>query len=292
MEGYGAMNAQTLAEDMQTESAVSVLAIASGKGGVGKTSISSNLAVSLAKLGKSVMLFDADLGLANVDIALGIKPKYNIDHVIRGEKRLQDVIVEGPGGVQIVPAASGVARMAALSDIEQAGLIRAFSDLPNEVDHLIVDISAGIDSNVLTFVGACQDVVVVVCDEPSSITDAYALIKVLNKERGHKAVKILANMVADEAHGRMLCDKITKVVDRFLDVQISYLGAVPYDDYMKKSVKQQKVVTIAYPSSESAKAIKSVAEKIDSTSSGTSSAGGSGGLGFFVERLIEQETRV
>jgi len=283
------MQSQTLASEPLESSNVSVLAIASGKGGVGKTSISSNLAISLAKLDNSVMLFDADLGLANVDIALGIKPKYTIDHVIRGEKTLEEVIVEGPAGVRIVPAASGVARMAALSESEQAGLIRSFSDISEPVDHLIVDISAGIDSNVLSFVSACQDVIVVVCDEPSSITDAYALIKVLNRERGNKSVKILANMVVDEGHGRVLCEKITKVVDRFLDVQISYLGAVPYDDYMKKAVKQQKAVTIAYPSSESARAIKSVAEKIDRAGSASN---GVGGLGFFVERLIEQEAKV
>lgn len=280
---------QTAIEESPENSGVSVLALASGKGGVGKTSISSNLAISLAKLDKSVMLFDADLGLANVDIALGIKPKFNIDHVMRGEKTLEEIIVEGPAGVHIVPAASGVARMAALSESEQAGLIRSFSDLPYPVDHLIVDISAGIDSNVLTFIGACQEVIVVVCDEPSSITDAYALIKVLNRERGTKHVKILANMVNDEAHGRVLCQKITQVVDRFLDVQVSYLGAVPYDDYMKKSVKRQKAVTLAYPSSESAKAIKAVAEKIDSRGSAPL---GTGGLGFFVERLIQQEAVV
>lgn len=281
------MNEQNHVKEEDIEnSAVSVLAIASGKGGVGKTSISSNLAIALSKLNKSVMLFDADLGLANVDIALGIKPKYNVDHVIRGEKTLEEVIVEGPAGVHIVPAASGVARMAALSEAEQAGLIRAFSDLPYPVDHLIVDISAGIDSNVLTFIGACQEVIVVVCDEPSSITDAYALIKVLNRERGTKHVKILSNMVRDEANGKALCAKITKVVDRFLDVQVSYLGAIPYDDYMKKSVKQQKAVTLAYPSSESAKAIKTVAEKVNSKTIASQSAGG---LGFFVERLMQQE---
>ena len=280
------MQTQSVAPEMLESSNVSVIALASGKGGVGKTSISTNLAISLAKLDNSVMLFDADLGLANVDIALGLKPKFNIDHVIRGEKTLQEIIVEGPAGVHIVPAASGVARMAALSESEQAGLIRSFGELDYPVDHLIVDISAGIDSNVLSFIGACQDVIVVVCDEPSSITDAYALIKVLNRERGNKSVKILANMVTDDAHGRLLCEKISKVVDRFLDVQVSYLGAVPYDDYLRKSVKQQKAVTIAYPSCESAKAIRAVAEKIDAAGA---LSGGAGGLGFFVERLIQQE---
>lgn len=272
-----------------SNSNISVLAIASGKGGVGKTSISTNLAIALAQGGSSVMLFDADLGLANVDIALGIKPKYTIDHVIRAEKTLEEVIVEGPEGIRIVPAASGVARMAALSASEQAGLIRSFGELPYQIDHLIVDISAGIDSNVLSFVSACQEVVVVVCDEPSSITDAYALIKVLNRERGTKSVKILANMVNDENHGKFLCQKITQVVDRFLDVQVSYLGAVPFDDYLKKSVRQQRAVVQAYPRSEAAKALGKVAKKIHMDSSVQASTGG---LGFFVERLIQHEASV
>lgn len=273
----------------QQAGAISVIAIASGKGGVGKTSISTNIALALAKRGRSVMLFDADLGLANVDIALGIKPKYNIEHVIRGEKTLEEVIVEGPNGVRIVPASSGIAHMASLSVSEQAGLIRSFGDLPYPVDHLIVDISAGIDSNVLTFVSACQEVLVVVCDEPTSITDAYALIKVLNRERDIKHVKIVANMVNDEGHGKFLANKLTQVVDRFLDVRVDYLGAVPYDDYMKKAARQQKAVTQAYPTSESGRALTLLAKRIDENISADMSVGG---LGFFVERLIQQDANV
>ena len=249
--------------EMDTKNGVSVLAIASGKGGVGKTSISTNLAIALSMRGKSVVLFDADLGLANVDIALGIKPQYTIEHVIRGEKTLEEVIYEGPGGIRIIPAASGIAHIAALSAAEQSELIRSFSELSYPIDHLIVDISAGIDSNVLTFVSACQEVVVVVCDEPTSITDAYALIKVLNKERDITRVKVLANMVTDEGHGRFLCEKISHVVDRFLDVHGSYLGAIPYDDYLRKSVRQQRPVIQAYPTSEAARSIKLLAERVD-----------------------------
>lgn len=263
-----------------------VLAITSGKGGVGKTNVSVNLAVSLAKKGQSVVLFDADLGLANVDIALGLKPKYDIHHVISGERSLEEILLTGPGGIKIVPAASGVSGMTRLSPQEQAGIIQAFSELSFPVDTLIVDTSAGIEPSVLAFSSACQDIIVVICDEPTSITDAYALIKVLHKECGIRNFQVLANMVDSSAQGVQLYDKITRVTDRFLDVNLGYLGAIPRDEYLRKAVQQQNAVVLAYPRSKAALAMtqlsKTVEQRLDS---GTCH----GGLGFFVERLVQQQ---
>ena len=261
-----------------------VIGVSSGKGGVGKTNVSINLAVGLAAQGRSVVLFDADLGLANVDVALGLKPRYDIRHVISGERSLEEILVEGPRGIRIVPASSGVSSMAELSRQQQAGLIKAFSELSFPVDALIVDTSAGIEPAVLTFASACQDVIVVVCDEPSSITDAYALIKVLSKECGVGGFQILANMVDDDAQGRQLYDKLSRVSDRFLDVHLGYLGAIPRDDYLRKAVQQQHAVTLAYPRSKSAQALTRLAATVDKR---LGAGPCHGGLGFFVERLVQ-----
>ena len=268
---------------------MNVVAVTSGKGGVGKTSVAVNLAVSLASRGREVVLFDADLGLANVDIALGLKSKYDIRHVVSGERTLEEILLEGPEGIRIVPASSGISSMTDLSSQQQAGLVRAFSELSFAVDTLIVDTGAGIDKSVQTFSSACQTVIVVICDEPTSITDAYALIKVLNKQCGVKKFELLANMVETEAQGRQLYGKICSVADRFLDVHLGYLGAVPRDDFLRKSIQQQGAVVQLYPRSKSAQALTQLAKNIDSSASPQE---GSGGLGFFVERLIRHRSQV
>jgi len=262
---------------------VRVIAVSSGKGGVGKTNVSVNLAISLASDGQKVMIMDADLGLANIDVLLGLHPKLNISHVLSGDYSLAEVIIDAPGDIKIIPAASGVSGMAGLSDGENAGIIRAFGELENELDVLIIDTAAGIDKSVLSFCRASQEVIVVVCDEPSSITDAYALIKVLNKEQGINRFRILANMAHDIKEGRELFAKILKVTDRFLDVSLDFLGAIPFDPYLRKAVKKQTAVSQRFPRSPSAQAFKMAAQKITRWPM-PKRAGGH--LEFFVERLI------
>ena len=280
--------AQGLAQLSKAHS-MNVIAVTSGKGGVGKTNIAVNLAVSMAARGESVILFDADLGLANVDIALGLKPKYDIRHVISGERTLEEILLEGPKGIRIVPASSGVSSMTSLSIQQQAELIRAFSELSFPVDTMIVDTGAGIDLSVQAFSSACQMVIVVICDEPTSITDAYALIKVLNKRCGVKKFELLSNMVESEAQGRQLYSKVSRVADRFLDVNLGYLGAVPMDDYLRRSVQQQAPVVQLYPRSKSAQALVQLARNIGENNDDTVS---SGGLGFFLERLIRYRSQL
>jgi len=275
--------AQGLAR-LSRPSNINVIAVTSGKGGVGKTNVAVNLAVSLAKMGKSVVLFDADLGLGNVDIALGLKPRFDLRHVISGERTLEEILMEGPEGVRIVPASSGVASMNDLSASQQAGLVRAFSELTFAVDTLIVDTGAGIDFSVRTFASACQEIIVVICDEPTSITDAYALIKVLNRECGVKRFQLLANMVQNDMQGRQLFGKVSRVTDRFLDVHLGYLGAIPKDEYLCKAVQRQSAVVQIYPQSQSAKALISLAKTTETSFKSHQSIGG---LGFFVERLIK-----
>lgn len=278
--------AQGLAQ-LSSGSNINVIAVTSGKGGVGKTNIAVNLSVCLAKTGKSVVLLDADVRLGNVDITLGLKPSYDLRHVISGERTLEEILVAGPEGIHIVPASSGVSNMIDLTEVQQAGVVRAFSELTFPVDTLIVDTGAGIDSSVRTFASACQEIIVVVCDEPTSITDAYALIKVLNRECGIKRFQLLANMVTGDAQGHRLYGKISRVTDRFLDVHLGYLGAVPRDEYLRKAVQRQGAVTQLYPRSQSAQAIKNLAKTIENNFRHNNSVGG---LGFFVERMISAGT--
>jgi len=263
---------------------VRVIAITSGKGGVGKTNVSVNLAIAMSNAGKRVMLMDADLGLANVDVLLGLHPDCNLSHVIDGQRSLEEVIVKGPSDIMVVPAASGVKRLAELSTMENAGLIRAFSELNYDVDALIIDTAAGINESVTSFSRAAQEVVVVVCDEPASITDAYALIKVLNTEYDIQRFRVLANQAQSAQEGRELFNKISRVTDRYLDVTLEFMGVVPQDDYLRKAVRKQRAVVQAFPRSRSAIAFKNLAQKTDKWPV-PSVAGGH--LEFFVERLIQ-----
>ena len=263
---------------------VRVIAVTSGKGGVGKTNVSVNLAVALADRGRKVMLMDADLGLANVDVLLGLHPDANLSHVIDGQRTLEEVIVRGPSDIMVVPAASGVKRLAELNTMENAGLIRAFSELNHDVDTLIVDTAAGINESVTSFSRAAQEVVVVVCDEPASITDAYALIKVLSCEYDIQHFRVLANQVESAQEGRELFSKISRVTDRYLDVTLEFMGVVPHDEYLRKAVRKQRAVVQAYPRSRSSMAFKTLAQKTEKWPV-PSAAGGH--LEFFIERLIQ-----
>ena len=262
---------------------VRVIAVTSGKGGVGKTNISVNLAASLSLAGQRVMLMDADLGLANVDVLLGLEPHYDLQHVISGEKSLDEIIVQGPLGIHVVPASSGVEKMAELTSVEHASLIAAFSELKQPIDILIVDTAAGIADGVVSFAKACQEVIVVVCDEPTSLTDAYALIKVLSMRHGIKQFQILANMVKDERQGLNLYEKLLNTTDRFLEVGLKYLGAVPFDEQLRQSVRAQKPVVEAYPRSPASKALVRISEKINRWPLPDQATGY---LQFFVERLL------
>jgi flagellar biosynthesis protein FlhG len=262
---------------------VKVIAVTGGKGGVGKTSVSANLAVSMAACGRDVMLVDADLGMANVDVLLGLDTRYHLGHVIAGECALEDAIVTGPHGLQIVPAASGIKRMAALSQAEHAGIIRAFSDLYHRVEVLVVDTAAGLSDSVMTFSQAAHHVIVVVCDEPASITDAYALIKVLSREHGVRRFQILANQTRRCGEGPALYQKISRVCDRFLNVSLEFAGAVPFDDYLRRAVQRQTAVVEAYPASSSSMALKNLASKADRWAA---PQGARGHLEFFVERMV------
>lgn len=263
---------------------IQVVAVTGGKGGVGKTNVAINLSVCLAQLGRRVALLDADLGLANVDVLLGLSPRATVENVLDGDCSLRDIMISGPAGVRIIPASSGTRQMAMLGRVEHAGLIRAFSEIESQLDILVVDTAAGISDSVISFVNAAQETLVVVCDEPSSITDAYALIKLLNRDYGKFRFRVLANMTRSAEEGKNLFGKLLQVTDRFLDVTLQYEGQIPFDDNVRLAVQRQQPVVEFAPSSRASRALMKLAEAVVEWPLPSFAQGH---LEFFVERLVQ-----
>lgn len=268
---------------------VQVIAVASGKGGVGKTNVSINLACQMARRGKRVLLMDADLGLANVDILLGLRPTLNLSHVMAGECTLQDVLVPGPFGISVIPAASGIKRMAEMSPAQHASLVQTFGSLEAPYDVLVVDTAAGISDSVVSFSRASQHVLVVVTEEPTSLADAYGLIKVLNRDAGITRFKVVCNMVSSDAQARKVFERLCAVAERFLDVHLAFVGAIPRDEFLLKAVARQRAVSELYPATESVAAFKRLA---DTAALWPIPEGPRGHIEFFFERLLPRENEV
>ena len=276
---WAEMNANELAAPVQ------VIAVTGGKGGTGKTSVAVNLATAFARAGRTTMLLDGDLGLANVDVLLGLTPRCTLEQVLSGDRRLEEVILETSAGVRVVPAASGVARMAALSASEQAAIVHAFSTLPGSLDVLIVDTAAGISESVLQFCQSAQQVLVVLRDEPTSLTDTYALIKVLSRGRGVRNFRVLANMIRHSGQGQSVFRRLQRVTDRYLEVALDYVGEIPEDSALQRSVQAQRPVLEAFPASPAAQAFKRLAR---AASRWPLPRGPSGHLEFFLERMLRR----
>ncbi|MGH7894685.1 MAG: MinD/ParA family protein [Candidatus Binatia bacterium] len=264
---------------------VRVIAVASGKGGVGKTNITANLAVTLAQRGERVWVLDADLGLANLDVVYGVTPERTLLHVLRGEHRLADVVALGPAGVRLIPAASGVAELTALTPAQQLAVLEEVETLEGTLDLLLIDVAAGISSNVLFFAAAATETLVVVTPEPTAITDAYALIKVLATRWGRTEVPVVVNMAtsardAEEAFGRL-----ARVAAQFLPVRLEYVGWVPFDDAVPRAVRSQAPVAIAAPGTPAARAIAALGDRLIGRDAATTTGGG---LQFFFRRLLAE----
>ncbi len=260
-----------------------VISVCSGKGGVGKTNVSTNLAVALGHAGYDVCLLDADVSLANVDVLLGLQPRFNLAHVVAGEATLDDTLLAGPGGIRIIPASSGNFDMSKLDAVGQAGLVNAFSNLSDHPDYLIVDTAAGLSPTVARFVQASATPIVVVRDEPSSLTDAYALIKVFSRNYGIDRFQVITNQSISSRAGARLFGKLSKVTDSYLDVVLRHLGDIPDDRYLKKAVQQQRAVVDAFPRSPSGTSFIQIARDVAAL---PDNARASGGLQFFMEQLV------
>ena len=263
-----------------------VIGIASGKGGVGKTTLSTNLAVALTMMNKKVMLLDGDLGLANAQIALGCKTQYNLSHVIAGEKTLKEIIVTSRQGVLLVPGASGVHEMAAISPAITAGIVQAFSELDDDIDYLILDAAAGIAPSVLAFMEACQRRFIVVKDEPSSIADAYGIIKVMTRDLELDEIYLIPNMVESQAAGAQLYRRVNEVCDRVLGKTLQYLTSIESDEMILAALKKYQSVMEFAPGSAGARDYRRLADAITHL---PTISHASGGLQFFMERLVRQK---
>jgi flagellar biosynthesis protein FlhG len=243
--------------------AVKTIVIASGKGGVGKTNITANLAVALSKTGKKVLVFDADLGLCNINVLLNLATKYTIKDLFMGEMRLKDIIVDGPGGIKILPASSGIQELTALDEFQRLRLIEEFELYDEDVDYLLIDAPSGISSNVAFFCTASQDIVIVASAEPTALTDAYALIKVLFINHQEKNFKVLINEVKNEAEATDVFMRLSDAAEQFLSISLDYMGFIPYDESIPMAVRQQKALMEIYPESNAAKSFLRIAKSLN-----------------------------
>jgi len=260
-----------------------VFSITSGKGGVGKTNLTGNLALAFSKMGKKVLIFDADLGLANIDIIFGIHPEYNVGHVISGEKELAEVIVETTNGICIIPAMTGGNEMTSLEEGQKLALLSEFEALDDVFDIVLIDTAAGISSNVIYFNLAAEECVVVVTGEPTSITDAYGIMKVLY-QNGARRFKLLVNMVKNADEAKTVYFTLSQAADRFLPgVVTEFLGYIPMDEKVRTSVLQRKPFLINFPESEAAKSVTALAAKLAGSARRTDM---DGNIKFFMQRLL------
>jgi flagellar biosynthesis protein FlhG len=239
-----------------------IMAITSGKGGVGKTNIVANLGYSLARYGKKILIFDADLGLGNLDVLLGIAPQYNLSHVLNGEKSLADVVVEGPGNLKILPAASGIQELTCLNPQERHNVFSQLEAYVSKFDIVLIDTAAGISSNVLYFNVNADEILVVATPEPTSMTDAYALMKVLSVKYGTSHFKLIVNAVSSEREAGEVYNQLSLVAGRFLEISIDYYGSILLDENVRKGVRQQKVVSEIAPLANASRSFSALARRI------------------------------
>ncbi|MDR1626780.1 MAG: MinD/ParA family protein [Spirochaetia bacterium] len=282
--------AETLREIMKNkiavpeaaESKTRIITITSGKGGVGKTNISTNLAIAYAQLGKKVILMDADLGLANVNVVLGIIPKYNLYHLIRKQKAMGDIIMDTDYGIRIVAGASGFAKIANLTEEERKNFVGELSELSN-ADILIIDTSAGVSNNVLSFVEAADEALIVTTPEPTAITDAYGIIKIIatEMEKQNLGLKLIVNRVKSVVEGRKVADRMIMIANQFLNLKVDYLGYVYEDAAVQNAVLRQKPFIIVDPKGRAAICMRHIVSRLE----GVEYRGGSG-IGSFLRKLL------
>lgn len=262
-----------------------VITVTSGKGGVGKTNFAVNLALSFRKRGKRVVIIDADFGLANIDVLMGIIPKYNLTHVFSGEKKIADIVTEGPTGIQFISGGSGLRDLANISNEQLNHLMEGFVYLDTISDIILIDTGAGISDSIINFIKASNETIIITTPDPTSITDAYAIIKNSREENGPQPLyQVVVNRTDDAREGVEVFEKLYKVASKFLSVQLRNLGYIPYDHNLTKAVKRQEPVVISYPNSDAAKAIDEICTRIINAEESNQKP--SDGIKSFMKRLV------
>jgi flagellar biosynthesis protein FlhG len=246
----------------KANNAARVVAVTSGKGGVGKSNTSVNLAISLAQRGKQVVLLDADLGLANVEVLMGFNSVYTLQDVIDGERGIQDVLVQAPGGIRVVPGTSGLAQVADLTASGRRNVLAGIAELAQMADFIIVDTMAGIGQNAVGFTLAADEVILVTTPEPSAIVDAYAMLKTIYSHREDAAVRLLVNMAAYENQARAVAAKLANVAKQYLGRNLNFVGFVPRDPHVSQAVMQSTPFTLAYPAAPASRAMQQLAARM------------------------------
>jgi flagellar biosynthesis protein FlhG len=264
-----------------------VIAVTSGKGGVGKTNVAANLAVLAARAGRRVLVIDADLGLANVEIVFGIAPRYHLGHLLDGVATIDQVLAPGPHGIRVLPAGSGVPELTRLDEEKQLRLIGALDPVEDRFDTVIIDSGAGIGENVTFFVGAAQEAILVVSTEPTSITDSYAAVKVLSRSVGMRRFNLLVNQTPGEVTARETFERLAGITDRFLDVELRYLGSLPRDENVHRAVMVQRPVVDLFPLSPVSRALAGIAGKLFDSPPPRNL---DGGIKFLWERLFRESS--
>ncbi|MCF6186100.1 MAG: MinD/ParA family protein [Desulfobulbaceae bacterium] len=270
--------------EKRTQSTTRVFSITSGKGGVGKTAVVANTAVLLAKLGKRVLVLDADLGLANIDVVFGLAPSLNLNHFFAGDSDLQSILVEGPLGIKILPAGSGVQRFTRLDSQQKLLLLDALDSMHNDFDFVLIDTEAGISENVTYFNTAAQEILVVTTPEPTAITDAYALMKLLSNQYHEKHFNLIVNFIKNEEEALDVYRKLTMVANRYLDISIDYMGSIPKDKQMVEAIRKQQVLVQLFPESKTSSAFEALARNFLQE---PQSLQAKGSIQFFWKRLLD-----
>ena len=250
--------------DLSRSSQKRIIAITSGKGGVGKTNLSVNLAIGLTGLGKRVMLMDADLGMANIDVILGVTPKYNLYHVLKGQRSIEEIVIEGPRGVKVIAGGSGISELANVGSEQRTRFIESMDELEDDFDIFLVDTSAGITDNVMGFLMAANEVIVVTTPEPTAITDAYGIISTLSsmQKKDKSNAKLIVNRVKSKQEGRVVAERIKTVAKQFLSIYVENLGIIYDDASVGEAVKKRQPFILSYPHSKASACVNDLANKL------------------------------
>lgn len=254
------------------------VAITSGKGGVGKTSVAANVAAALSTAGRRVLLVDADLGLANLDIVLGLEPKHTIADVLAGDCDIRDVLLKAPAGLTLLPASSGISELTDLDDGRRASLLASIESVERDFDVVILDCAAGVGADVQLFGGIADEVLVVATPDPTSLTDAYALMKVLHTKRGRRTFRIVSSQVTSEVQAKKVFKVLAMVSDMYLDLRVDLLGWIPHDDHWRRAVLERRLAFASHPSSPGSRQVAALADRLIAIDRANDNRAGIGGL--------------